>query len=100
MRNTPEPLISRTDESWKVPLDILNIIELGREGISHINNDDLPVGLALVKKCHYAENLDLLDLPNESNLLSDLANVERVIVTPCLRFRVHLIRVFPCLPQT
>ena len=80
-----------------MPLDVLDIIELRGEGIVNVDDDDLPVRLALIEKRHDSENFDLLDLANVSELFADFTDVEWVIVTVCFRLRVDLCRVFPCL---
>ena len=49
----------------------------------------LPVGLTLVDQGHDAEDLDLLDLTNVANLLTDLADIERIVVALGLRLRVE-----------
>jgi hypothetical protein len=63
-----------------MPLDVLDVIELGREGIKDIDNDDLPISLALVEQSHDAEDLDLLNLANIADLLADFADIERIVV--------------------
>jgi hypothetical protein len=50
----------------------------------YINDYDFPVGFAFIKKSHDSKNLDLLDLTDITNLLANFANIERVIVSPCL----------------
>lgn len=76
-------------------LDVLNVVELGSNGVVHVNDNDLPVSLLLVEQSHDAENLDLLDLSGVSDKLADLANVERVIVTLGFGLRVGDVGVFP-----
>jgi len=71
----PEPFVGSTDEAWKVSFNILNIVELGSQGVLDIDDDDLPIGFAFVKKSHDPEDLDLLDLTNISDLLADLADI-------------------------
>jgi hypothetical protein len=80
-----------------VSLNILNVVDLGSEGILDVNDDDLPVGLTLVKECHDTEDLDLLDLANIPDLLTDLADIKRVVVSLRLGFGVGLRRVLPSL---
>jgi len=91
----PEPFIGSADETGLVPFDILNVVDLGCEGILDIDDDDFPVGLALVKKGHDAKNFDLLDLANVANLFADLADIERVVVSASLGFSVRDRGVFP-----
>lgn len=80
-------------------LHILNIIKLRGQWVVHINDNDLPVGLLLVKKSHNTQNLDLLDLTGVSDGLANLANVERVVVTLGLSLWVDGGRVFPSLGE-
>ena len=90
-----EPLIRGAEKAWKVTLDILNIVKLGRERVVHINDNDLPVGLALVEESHDTENLDLLDLTWLGNQFTNLADIEWVVVTLLLGLWVSDIWVFP-----
>ena len=48
MDSLPEPFISGSDQAGEVPLNILNVVQLACERIQNVDNDDLPVGLALV----------------------------------------------------
>jgi hypothetical protein len=45
-----EPLVGSSDETGKVPLDVLDVVELGGEGVVDVDDDDLPVGLTLVEE--------------------------------------------------
>jgi hypothetical protein len=92
-----EPLIGGTQKTRKMALDILNVVELGRQWILDVDDNDLPVGLLLVEKSHHTEDLDLLDLAGVADKLTDLANVERVIVTLGLRLGVNDVGVLPSL---
>lgn len=78
-----------------MPLNVLNVVEPVRERVVDVDDDDLPVGLALVEESHDAEDLDLLDLANVSDLLADLADVQRVVVALGLSLGVGLGRVLP-----
>ena len=93
----PEPFVSREHETGEMPLDILDIIKLGRERVVHVDDEDLPVRLTLVEERHNAEDLDLLDLADVADLLTDLADIKRVVVTVSLGLSVSLGRVFPSL---
>lgn len=93
--HTPEPLVRRTDETGEVVLDVLDVVELGRNGIVDIDDNDLPVGLALVKERHNSEHLDLLHLADVADLLTDLAHVERVVVALGLCLRVSVLGILP-----
>ena len=55
--------------------NIFDVIEPGSERIIDIDDNDFPVSLALIKKCHDSEDFDLLDLANEADLFTNLANI-------------------------
>ena len=92
-------------------LDVLDVIELGRERVVDVDDDDLPVGLALVQERHLrgqrghervphdAEDLDLLDLAGVADGIADLAHVERVIVALGAGLGVGCGGVFPGLGE-
>lgn len=90
-----EPLIGGTEKAWKMSLDILNVVQLGSEGVVDVNDDDLPVGLALVEESHDTEDLDLLDLTRLADKLANLADVERVVVALSLGLGVSDVGVLP-----
>lgn len=76
-------------------LDIFDVIQLGSKGVGNVDDDDLPVSLALVEEGHDTENLDLFDLANETDLFTDLANVEGIVVALGLGFGVRVVGVLP-----
>lgn len=76
-------------------LDVLNVVELGSKRVVDVDDDDLPVGLFLIQKGHHTENLNLLDLTGVADKLTDLADVERVIVSLGLGLGVDNVGVFP-----
>lgn len=80
-----------------MPLDVFNIVELRSQRIIDINDDDLPIGFLLVKKSHDPEDLDLLNLAAACDELTDLANIERIIIAFCLCLWVDDVRIFPSL---
>lgn len=90
-----EPLVSGPQKTREVALDILNVVELGSQGVVDVNDNDLPVGLLLVQKSHHAEDLDLLDLAGVANQLADLADVQRVVVALGLGLGVDNVGVLP-----
>jgi len=96
----PEPLIGSTDQARQVPLDILNVVELGGKGVVDVNDKDLPVGLAFIEQSHDTKNLDLLDLSDIADLLADLADIEGIVITACLGLSVSLGGVLPCLGES
>ena len=78
-------------------LDILNIIELRSQWVVDIDDDNLPVGLLLIKKSHDTKDLDLLDLTRVSDQLTDLADIQWIVVTLGLGLGVDDVGVLPCL---
>jgi len=94
-----EPLVGGTEETRKVSLDILDVVQLGGERVVDINDNDLPVSLLLVEESHDTEDLDLLDLASVTNELTDLANIERVVVTLSLGLRVNGVGILPSLGE-
>ena len=76
-------------------LDILDVVQLGGKRVVDVNDEDLPVGLTLIEESHDTEDLDLLDLADVADLFTDLANIERIVVTLGLGLRVLLLRIFP-----
>ena len=81
-------------------LDVLDVVQLGSERVGDVDDDDLPVGLALIKEGHDTENLDLFDLTGIPDLLADLANIERIVVALGLGFRVGVVGVLPGLERS
>lgn len=90
-----EPLVCGPQKTREVPLDILDIVQLGSQWVVDVDDDDLPVGLLLVKESHDAQNLDLLNLPGVSDKLADLADVQWVVIALGLGLRVDGVGVFP-----
>jgi hypothetical protein len=83
--DAPEPLVRRSHKAGKMALDVLNIVEFGRKRVLNVNDEDLPIGLALIKKRHDPEDLNLLDLADVADLLADFTDVKRIVVALCLR---------------
>lgn len=83
-----------------MPLDVLDVVQLRGKRILDVDDEDFPVGLALVEESHDTENLDLLDLPDVADLFADLTNVQGVIVALRLRLGVHLGGILPGLNCT
>jgi hypothetical protein len=98
-KHEPEPLVRRADETRQVALDVLNIVQLGRERVLDVDNDDLPVGFTLIEEGHDAEDFNLLDLTDITDLLADLADIEGVVVALRLRLSMLLGRVLPRLRE-
>ena len=90
-----EPFIGGTEETRQVTLDVLDVVELGSQWIVDVNDHDLPVGLTLVEESHNTEDLDLLDFSALGDGLTNLANVEWVVVTLGLGLWVRDVGVLP-----
>jgi hypothetical protein len=93
--HAPEPLVCGADETGQMALNILDVVQLARERVLDVNDDDLPVGLALVEECHDTKDLNLLDLADEPDLLADFADVEGVVVALSFGLSVGRRRVLP-----
>lgn len=78
-------------------LDIFDVIQLGCKRILNIDDDDLPVCLSFVEKSHDAEDFDLLDLADVTNMFANFTNIKWVIISPGLCLGVGLIGIFPSL---
>jgi len=76
-------------------LDILEVIQRRRHGITNVDDENLPVGLSFVEERHDPKNLDLLDLTDIAHLLANFADVKRIIVSLGSRFGMCLTRVLP-----
>jgi hypothetical protein len=91
----PEPFIGGPNQSGKMPLNVLDVVELGGERIVYIDDDNLPIGLAFVKEGHNPENFDLFDLSDITDLFTDIADIQRIVVSLCFGLWVRLGRVLP-----
>ena len=94
-----EPLVGRTEKTGEVALDVLDVVELGGKRVVDIDDNDLPVGLVLVKEGHNTKDLDLLDLTGVTDKLTNLADVERVVVALGLGLGVNGVGVLPGLKR-
>ena len=76
-------------------LDILYIVQPRGQRIIDINDNNLPVRLALVQKRHNSQDFDLLDLTRRGDELTNLTYIERIIIPLGFGFSVLEIRIFP-----
>lgn len=74
-------------------------MQLLGQRIAHVDDEHLPVGLALVDEPQDAERLDLLDVARAGDGAADLAGVERVVVAGGLGVGVVVVGVFPGLGE-
>lgn len=95
-----EPLVGSAEKAREVALDILNVVELGSQRILDVNNNDLPVSLLLIEQSHDTEDLDLLDLTGVADELTNLTDIERVVIALSLGLRVNSVRVLPGLRES
>lgn len=91
----PEPLIRSSNETWEMTLDVLDVIEFGRQRVVDVDDDDLPVCLALVEESHDSKNLDLLNLSGVTDLFAYFADIQGVIVALGFGLDVGYTRVLP-----
>jgi len=82
-----------------VALDIFDVVQLWSERVGNVDDNDLPVCLALIEESHDTEDLDLFDLTGEPDLFTDLANVKGIVVTLGLGFRMRVVGVLPGLKR-
>jgi len=82
-----------------VPLDILDVVQAGSKRVVDVNDNDLPVGLTLVEESHDTEDLDLLDLTGLGDELTNLADIEWVVVAVHLGLGVGGVGVLPGLGE-
>lgn len=78
-----------------MPLHVFNVIELRSKRILDVNDDNLPVGFTFIEKCHDAEDLDLFDLTNVTDLLANFTDIEGVIIALGLGLSMRYGRVLP-----
>ncbi len=96
----PEPLIRGPNETWEMAFDIFDVIELGRKRVIDVDDNDFPVGLALIEQGHDSEDLDLFHLSGVTDLLADFADIQGIIVALGFSLDVSLTRVLPRLCAT
>lgn len=94
-----EPFVGGTNKARKVTLDIFNVVQLVCKRVVDIDYNDLPVCFSFVEKSHDTQDFHLFDLASVTNLLTNLAHVERVIVALCFGVWVRGRRVFPGLEK-
>ena len=76
-------------------LDVLDVVQFGCEWVLDVDDDNLPVRLALVEERHDSEDLDLLDLSDVADLLANFADIQRIVVAPGLGLSMLLSGIFP-----
>ena len=70
-------------------------VKLRGKRVVDIDDNNLPVSLTLIQESHHTENLDLLDLTNIGNLLTNLNDIEGIVVSTGLGLGMLLVGVFP-----
>ena len=73
----------------------MDVIEVLRQRIRHINADHFPVRLPLVNHREHTEDLDLDDGAPGLDLVADLAHVDRVVVPLAVSRLVSVVGVLP-----
>ena len=77
------------EESWHYFIHVVNIIEVLRKRIGHINANHFPVRLSLVNHSKDSEDLDLDDGASGSDLVAYLAHINWIII-----FYSNLLEIF------
>lgn len=95
-----EPFVGGSQQTWQVGLDILDVVQLSSQWVVDVNDNDLPVSLTLVQQGHDTQDLDLLDLTDSGDLLTDLTDIQRIVVTLGLGLWVDLVWVLPGLRES
>jgi hypothetical protein len=80
-------------------LDVLDIVQLGRERVLDVDDENLPVGLAFIEESHDAEDFNLLNLAHITHLFANLADVQRIVITIGFGLTVLLSRILPSLQK-
>ncbi len=74
---------------------IVYVVDLGRRRVVHVDDNHLPVRLAVVEKRHGSQDLDPFHLAGGADALADLARVQGVVVAGVLGVGMDGRRVFP-----
>ena len=90
-----EPLVGGAQKAGQVTLNVLNVVELSGKRVVDVDDNDLPIGLLLIDQGHDTQNLNLLNLTGVADQLTNLANIERVVVTLGLGLGVDRVGVLP-----
>ena len=90
-----EPLVGGAQKAGQVALNVLNVVELSGKRVVDVDDNDLPIGLLLIDQGHDTQNLNLLNLTGVTDQLTNLANIERVVVTLGLGLGVDRVGVLP-----
>jgi len=90
-----EPLVGGAQKAGQVTLNVLNVVELSGKRVVDVDDNDLPIGLLLIDQGHDTQNLNLLNLTGVTDQLTNLANIERVVVTLGLGLGVDRVGVLP-----
>ena len=90
-----EPLVGRPQQAWQMPFNILDVVQLRRQRVVDVDHDHFPVGFLFIEQGHHPQDLHLLHLAGSGHELTDLANVERIVVTLRLGLGVGYVGVLP-----
>jgi hypothetical protein len=90
-----EPIVKGLRDTWAEFLDIVNRVHVGSDGVADVDHEDFPVGLATVIRRYGAQNFGLSDLAKVAWVLSDVEEVDRVVVAGFVGEGVADVGVFP-----
>lgn len=78
-------------------LYICDIVHLGSARITDIDDNNLPVGFAVIEEGHCPKDLDSFDLTSIRDLFTYLTSIEGIVVTRVLSVWVNMRGIFPSL---
>mmetsp|Transcript_11452 Transcript_11452/g.42747 ORF Transcript_11452/g.42747 Transcript_11452/m.42747 type:complete len:344 (+) Transcript_11452:355-1386(+) len=90
-----EPLAHGRDRAREQALHVGHVVQLLRPAVRDIDDDDLPVGFAVVDHAETSQDLHLADRPRGDDAQPDFADVQRVVVAADAGVRVDVVGVLP-----
>lgn len=75
-------------------------IHFGCHGVIYINSKDFPISFSFIQHGHHAQNLNLLDLALFSDSLTNLNDINWVVISFCICLGMNIGWVFPSLEST
>lgn len=90
-----EPVVVSGGDARTILLDIFDGVDVGCDGIVDVDYHDLPVGFAAVIGSDATENFGLSNLAEVTGVLTDVEEVDGVVVALFVNEVVKDVRVFP-----
>lgn len=95
-----EPFDRGSEESREELFNILDVVELIGDWVINVDGQKLPVSLSLVDQCECSQNLDLHNVSAVGYAMTDLANVNRIVIALAAGGLIDVIGVLPGLRQS